>query len=1446
MNYESGRRKKLKKKQRKIGTLSIILSLLLLFSLFPPAFSVAGNSNDLHQSLHSINNSNINEKMGESLLKEFEKNEQVTFLLMFKEQVDTEEVAAESVDKSKQLNHTAAKTNLTKRSSIVSKLKGKAIETQHNVKEYLEKQKEDGSVDYFESLYIVNAIAVTGTREVAEDLSTFSEIDKILLNETYQLDSTAQVNAASKESDKHLLEDTIGWNLERIGAPEVWDMGIDGSGIVVATIGTGVDWEHPALKEKYRGYDPSNPDEPIHEFNWYDNRANEQSPIDHIGHGTKVMGAILGGEEEEAHPIGTAPGAKWIAVNAYTHFGTTNDFQLLLAGEWLLAPKDSNGIPHPEMAPDIINNAWEFGIGENEFFRPMVRNWIAAGILPVFQSGDGDPTGDLNIPPPGNYPEVLTVGATDENDELAPFSLRGPSPYGEIKPDISAPGVHIRTSAIDGEYEEEWESTAASSAHMAGAAAMLLQVDSTLSPSDLKQIFLDTATPLTDENYPDSPNNGYGYGLLNAYEAVQYVTDGVSRIQGEITEEGEDLEPPTYQHEPPTGPLIGGTDQRLTISVQDNVSVKKVELQFRSSENENWETVTAFRLSGDHKDGIYRGTFHVPPLPESMTYKWKITDYGNNTVESDPYTVDIYFDGITLGYFMDFETGPVGWSWNGDWELGAPTSGPGKAYSGENVYATKLESDYGNNRDDMLMTPPIYLPDGEAYLQFKQWYAFDSGDYASIYVSTDNRESWESLLEFTDSSSGWVDGQVDLSDYTEQFIYIGFHLSTDDEGTDAGWYLDDMALTDTPLQLADDMGKISGNSKLNIEAHEEIKGKIDQNHINKSMHKPDDTEKGNEENIPALPIDANVNILETERSVNTNPTDGSYSLIHPAGTYTIKADAYGFYSETESVVVPEEGAVEANLTLQPIPKGTLSGVVTSEHTGEPVTEATLLLIEDAAVSPVKTDDNGNYSIEAYEGEYTMQVIAPGFESKEIEISISGNNDLEQHVELTPALDEMIGYDDGTAENAYVFSEAGNGWAVKMSLPEFRETATVTEGIFQFHDDDWPIPGSTEFSVEVWDATGQNGMPGDKLAGPFEAEAIRDLNEWTVVDLREHDIMVDGDFYMVYIQADDNPYAPGLATDEDGPYASRSYQQIDGVWAQANASEGNYMIRSRVSYEMEEPMITSPANDHITNEENITVQGTAPPNTTVQLMNNEENAGSAISNDEGEFEISIELTEGENELTAISMINDNPIGESDPVTVTLDTAVPELTIENPKDGEKTNRETITAEGKIDDDNLDYVEVNGQRANVNNGEYSKRIILENGQNVIEVVAVDKAGNTTNKSVTIQVKYDKPIINNLSPAENKYLETGESIKIEFDSEPGLRATFVIHMPLTGLGARISNATELPMMELDDGQYVGYWTVPSNAYAEGAQIEVIVRDSFGNVTRELAEGKLFINTEE
>ncbi|HWL11985.1 MAG TPA: carboxypeptidase-like regulatory domain-containing protein, partial [Ureibacillus sp.] len=898
------------------------------------------------------------------------------------------------------------------------------------------------------------------------------------------------------------------------------------------------------------------------------------------------------------------------------------------------------------------------------------------------------------------------------------------------------------------------------------------------------------------------------------------------------------------------------------IAITDNISVSAVNLNYLDPNGEV-QTIEAGRSSGDYKSGEF--TVVVPGsliTGQAFTYFWTINDFGNNEVTSDEYTVEVK-PGITTGYTEDFEGQPIGWSSFGEansWEWGVPTSGPGNAASGENVYATNLEGTYDNNMNATLIMPPVDLPEGSSYLQFKHWHNFEmssSGrawDYGHVVISTD-LVNWTQLQQVAGSSNGWLNTQIDLSAYAEQRVYIDFNAYSDGSVLRDGWYLDDVTLSDTAL-AENKLGvikKLKANKPAKLKkaekSAEKLKDKketpIDPTKIQPALPKKATTpEVERIANPTLLPLGAQVSVVESGLSVYTNPADGSYSLMHGAGTFTVKAGAYGYEAEEQSVTVEADQTVAANFTLEELPQNTVTGTISDAQTGEPIAGATLLLVEDANIVPVTTDESGSYTLTGYEGNYTLKIVANGYHSQELMVSIDADGAVADAA-LEPFYTYPggeIGYDDGTAENARVFYDAGNGWAVKMSLPEGQENGIVTDGVFRFWDTSWPSPGGTDFNIEVWDATGDNGAPGKKIAGPINATALRN-GEWTVVDLREHNISVNGDFYMVYIQANTNPNAPGLGTDEDGDNAGRSYQYVSGAWTPSPEEEGNYMIRARVNYEVAAPAITAPTESLITNKSALTVTGTASPTTTIELMQNGEIAGTAEVSDKGQFEIPVTLIEGNNEFKATSKLTGKTTGESSPVTVVLDTKAPILAISAPTNGDKVNKESITVTGSIDDANLEFVKVNGQKATIENGQFSKRILLEHGTNKIKLIAQDLAGNRTTKTLTITTDFEAPVIENVKPETDLSLATGTSVKIAFDSEPGLRATFTIQMPLTNLRSQPHNVTELAMSETSAGHYEGYYTVPSGTKADGAIIEVKVVDSFKNETREIAAGKLYIN---
>jgi bacillopeptidase F len=451
------------------------------------------------------------------VLARLETDSPVEVLVRLTHQVDTKKAALAA------LGHQSAsqRERLLVRTAVVEALRANALESQQGILRYLEREREQGRVLAYKSFYIVNVVYVRAAPTVIAQLARRGDVGAILPNAEIPLDLPGP-----EETQFGMDPQAVEWGLSGINAPAVWNLGVDGSGVVVGIVDSGVYWQHEALKERWRGYNPADPDNPDPAYNWYDATLPASNlPKDVDGHGTHVTGTVLGLAGENR--IGVAPGARWIAARIFGDDGKSTTLeQILQAGQYLIAPTDAAGLnPRPDLAPDIVNNSWG-GSDTNETLRQMVQAWRDAQILPVFAAGNTVNAGPGSILAPARYPESFAVAAVDSSNRLASFSCRGPSAYGEmIKPEISAPGVSVRSSLPgdaefpNGRYGSK-NGTSMAAPHVAGTAALMLSANPNLSVEQLIQMLEDTAVPLTDTTYPDSPNYGYGYGLVDALAAV--------------------------------------------------------------------------------------------------------------------------------------------------------------------------------------------------------------------------------------------------------------------------------------------------------------------------------------------------------------------------------------------------------------------------------------------------------------------------------------------------------------------------------------------------------------------------------------------------------------------------------------------------------------------------------------------------------------------------------------------------------------------------------------------------------------------------------------------------------------------------------------------------------------------------------------------------------------
>lgn len=438
-----------------------------------------------------------------------------------------------------------------RRALLVERLQDTARRSQSGVLAYLEGQQHAGEVARYRSFWVFNGLAVEGNLATALALAQRPEVEAIRPNRTHHLSlPKAPATAASAEDAAVATVGGVEWNIARIGVDRIWEaLGFTGAGIVVANMDSGVDWTHPGLQSRYRGYNPANPAASNHNYNWFDptntypNAPGPNRPdISNISdHGTHTMGTMVGGSEGGT-AIGMAPGARWIAAKIFDDRGNSTDEWIHAGFQWLLAPTDLHGQnPDPSKAPDIVCNSWGDDNGQDLTFRDDVNALRATGIFTAWASGNKGPA-EGTVGSPASLGNALAVGAVDNQDRIAYFSSRGPSPWGYIKPEVVAPGVNIRSTIAGGSYEAGWNGTSMATPHVAGLAALMWEADRSpamqgqganpsLTITSTEYIIQETALELGAAG----KDNAYGFGLIDAYQAVSTVIQG-GTFAGRVTD----------------------------------------------------------------------------------------------------------------------------------------------------------------------------------------------------------------------------------------------------------------------------------------------------------------------------------------------------------------------------------------------------------------------------------------------------------------------------------------------------------------------------------------------------------------------------------------------------------------------------------------------------------------------------------------------------------------------------------------------------------------------------------------------------------------------------------------------------------------------------------------------------------------------------------------------
>jgi serine protease AprX len=413
----------------------------------------------------------------------------------------------------------------------------------------------------YQSFYLVNAILVKGDRELAKKLAARPDVKRIDGNPEMRqtlprphkpepVEFSAEWLESLGEPGKAITAAEPG--ISYVRAPQIWNLGYTGQGIVVGGADTGYRWTHAALKNAYRGWNGTTAS---HDYNWHDSvhsgggvcGANSTQPCDDNGHGTHTMGTTVG--QDGANQIGMAPGAKWIGCRNMNQ-GAGTPATYLECMEFFLAPYPVGGTTaqgDPSKAPHVTVNSWGCNAAEGcttpNILLTGVANTRAAGILMEVSAGNSGPGCSTIDSPPSFYDPSFTTGALNTGaDTVASFSSRGPvtaDGSGRAKPDIMAPGTSTRSSyrTSDTAYSS-LSGTSMAGPHVAGGVALLLSAFPSLTgnPDAIESRLTSSAKPiaLTSTTCGSAagvvPNNVYGHGRLDMGCAIPANVSGSTAV----------------------------------------------------------------------------------------------------------------------------------------------------------------------------------------------------------------------------------------------------------------------------------------------------------------------------------------------------------------------------------------------------------------------------------------------------------------------------------------------------------------------------------------------------------------------------------------------------------------------------------------------------------------------------------------------------------------------------------------------------------------------------------------------------------------------------------------------------------------------------------------------------------------------------------------------------
>jgi subtilisin family serine protease len=293
-----------------------------------------------------------------------------------------------------------------------------------------------------------------------------------------------------------------------VNAEKAWDLTTGSRDVLVAVIDTGINYNHPDLKDNawvneaeangLAGVDDDKNGviDDIHGYNAIDDSGD---PMDDHGHGSHCSGTIGASGNDGKGIVGVAWNVRIMGAKFLDRNGSGTLEAAIKAIDYAT-----------KMGARIMSNSWGGG-GRSETLAQAIQRANEANALFIAAAGNESNNNDASPSYPATYdiPNVLAVAAINNRGIIAPFSN-----FGKKTVHVGAPGVNVFSSTLESKYDS-WSGTSMATPHVSGVAALLASYEPTLTNIQMKQRLIATAKPLASLK-----NRTVSKGMVDAYAAL--------------------------------------------------------------------------------------------------------------------------------------------------------------------------------------------------------------------------------------------------------------------------------------------------------------------------------------------------------------------------------------------------------------------------------------------------------------------------------------------------------------------------------------------------------------------------------------------------------------------------------------------------------------------------------------------------------------------------------------------------------------------------------------------------------------------------------------------------------------------------------------------------------------------------------------------------------------